>query len=310
MTGTAKRRSRSLEAASDAVDEARAAVDVATECDTGNEEEVKRLEEEVAAEERRHDAAASGLEQRARVVIRREREHARVGGAPLLPIDLETRPGLGLQEAGADGETPIGTTAAAEVRSAGREQETCTAVRTGPDRVSVQATAVKESRERDVDETRPVTATLRATRTGWHSLQCVRGAAPGTTAVVAIWRTEQLTRPQREEGVDAVWLRATDGAGDDAEMMEIARDLARYFVLGWTESETTVLGKKLAERRHEPYPTLIELARKEEPQLCRLAFQPAEMSAGERATIAGIGRRALRILDENAQAAGKPPPML
>ena len=60
---------RSLEAASDAVDEARAAL----QADQANR-----------------------IYQHARIVINREEEHRRVSGKPLLPIDMETRPGLGL----------------------------------------------------------------------------------------------------------------------------------------------------------------------------------------------------------------------
>ena len=115
---------RSLEAASDAVDEARAAVDSATTEDSGNAQAVANLEKALDRErKRRAEAAAEAkrsspdggppgeidayekmlqadqanrIYQHARIVINREEEHRRVSGKPLLPIDMETRPGLGL----------------------------------------------------------------------------------------------------------------------------------------------------------------------------------------------------------------------
>ena len=113
-----------LEAASDAVDEARAAVESATTEDPGNARAVANLEKALDRErERRAEAAAEAergpggnagpgeidpyeqmlqadranrIYQHAWIVINREREHRRVAGKPLLPIDIETRPGLGL----------------------------------------------------------------------------------------------------------------------------------------------------------------------------------------------------------------------
>ena len=128
-----ERYGKSLDTASDAVDEAQNAVDAATTEDAGNTAEVKRLHQDLETERARRDTTAArfqherdqgrpptrfeeehesmiaghvatGIYNRAWIVINRETEHRKVGGKPLLPIELETRPGLGLPKSrGSDG---------------------------------------------------------------------------------------------------------------------------------------------------------------------------------------------------------------
>lgn len=88
-----------LSEAEEALDNAQNAIDAATTDDPGNIEEVSRLHLELAAEKRRNALACQHIRTRAQVVIHREHEHGRVGGLPLMPIDLEPSPGLGLPTA-------------------------------------------------------------------------------------------------------------------------------------------------------------------------------------------------------------------
>ncbi|MCY4636655.1 MAG: hypothetical protein OXG04_19510 [Acidobacteria bacterium] len=80
-----------------------------------------------------------------------------------------------------------------------------------------------------------------------------------------------------------------------------ARDLSRYFILGWTEEGT--LARELEERRgtDDPYPELSRAALYKEELLVKLADRPEELSEEEWDAIHEVGEQTIRTLRTDAE---------
>ena len=136
-------------------------------------------------------------------------------------------------------------------------------------------------------------ASFEATRSGWHEAWFVIGEEVGTTTIVVAWRTAGLQRPAVRDGVRLAWLEAGP-AGPRKERIRAARELARYFILGWTKRDDTDIGRHLHEERSDPYPELSRLALDSEQLLCRLAYEPESLDEDDWDVVAETGEHALR----------------
>ena len=208
--------------------------------------------------------------------------------------------------------TLIGTTAAVRVAAQGPGHHYPMASKADDSTLSVWAAAVVASRTATEPAEAgnesawkpPDEALMRATRTGWHELQAVRGTEPEVTMIVATWVCDTLTRPQsRGEGAGTGrsrtklrWL-VRHGASEDEMLVEDARELARYFILGLSSAGGTAVGRLLEERRADPYPDLSRLAIENERLLQQLSETPEELSADHTDEIKEIGRQVRKLLE-------------
>ena len=142
-------------------------------------------------------------------------------------------------------------------------------------------------------------ASFMATRTGWHEAWAVRGPEHGTTCVVVAWRSDALARPTVRKGVRLKWLEPGP-EGPRKERIHAARELARYFILGWTKREDTDIGRHLHEERSDPYPELSRLALDNEWLLGRLADEPEKLDEDEWEVVGETGAEALRLMGGGA----------
>ena len=133
----------------------------------------------------------------------------------------------------------------------------------------------------------------------------MRGGERGTAAVVIAWRSDALGRPAVREGVRLAWLEAGP-AGPGQRRIHAARELARYFILGWTKREDTDIGAHLHEERSDPYPELSRLALDNEWLLGRLANEPEELDEDDWVRVGETGAEALRLMGDEVEGDGQP----
>ena len=149
-------------------------------------------------------------------------------------------------------------------------------------------------------------ANFEATRTGWHEAWAVRGSECETATVVIAWRSDALGRPAVREGVRLAWLEAGP-AGPGQRQTHAARELARYFILGWTKREDTDIGRHLHEERTDPYPELSRLALDNEWLLGRLAHEPEQLDEEDDwVRVREIGTETLRLMGEEMETDEQP----
>ncbi len=101
-------------------------------------------------------------------------------------------------------------------------------------------------------------ARLKATSPGWHRIR-TQAAPGGGILVTATYEGARLRPPAAVPGETNTWRFWLDPE-NEPETTVAARDLSRYFILGWTEEGT--LARELEERRgtDDPYPELSRAA--------------------------------------------------
>ena len=149
------------------------------------------------------------------------------------------------------------------------------------------------------DKTRSVPRHQRilAARTGWHTIRATRAIQPDALIVIASWLSEELDSPCNQQLCthwdNPVWIVAHDA--DPAERnLEGARELARYFMLSWTEGP---ISWALKERKNDPYPELSSMALDEEVLLHRLTTEPWDLTPDDRDQMSDLGRRVGLLLN-------------
>ena len=136
----------------------------------------------------------------------------------------------------------------------------------------------------------------RAGRTGWHRLCATRSTRRGHAMVVATWETDSLTLPvqRTEENHERwIWMDSTTERKRYPHLCN-ARDLARYFILGWTRDSP--LAHELREHRGDPYPEMSALALEQEWTLAQLAKTPWELAGEQWDDLEDIGKRYAELL--------------
>ena len=138
---------------------------------------------------------------------------------------------------------------------------------------------------------------LEAVRSGWHRVRAVASTRRERGGLVVTWEGESLTRPWdggHKPAGGYVWLDRSDD-----ERMAWARELARYFVLGYTKGSW--IDRELDERPQEDaYPDLSMLVQDRMDLLWTLAHEPGRLDDGDRHDARDTGRlvRELLKLDE------------
>ena len=144
----------------------------------------------------------------------------------------------------------------------------------------------------EADAAKTESVRFEASRTGWHGLRAVRGRSRDTLAIVATWLTDALGPPETASGEKLTWLLAAETVdAEEARRIEQARELARYFILGWSGTFDTDIGRELHERKDDPYPELSELGLENERLLVLLSDEPERLDEEGWSEIAEIGRR-------------------
>ena len=135
---------------------------------------------------------------------------------------------------------------------------------------------------------------LEAVRSGWHRVRAVPAARRDRGGLVITWEGETLRRPCDGGGGPAegyVWLDRTDD-----ERMAWARELARYFILGYTKGSW--IDRELDERpNQDPYPDLSALGLEHESLLWSLAYEPGRLDDDDRHDARDVGRRVRELLN-------------
>ena len=194
-------------------------------------------------------------------------------------------------------QTPIliGTAATARVRAAGQCDERAILLQTDEATVTSHAARTDGETEPHPGAEGPREATFRATRTGWHAAAAVRGVKLGTTDIVITWLTDALAPPNVSNQWTRKWLQRA-GASAAERNIEHARELARYFLLGWTGPDETNIGRKLHEHPDDPYPELSQLGLANKYVLKMLTDRPEGLDDDEWKTVAEMGATTARML--------------
>ena len=143
---------------------------------------------------------------------------------------------------------------------------------------------------------------LEPVRSGWHRVRAIATKRRDRGGLVVTWEGESLLRPiERGEGPTAgyVWLDRLDD-----EQMAWARELARYFILGYTKGSW--IERELDDlhlQEEDPYPDLSALGLDRELLLWTLAHEPGRLDDRDRhdARDTGMLVRELLKLDEEGR---------
>ena len=108
---------------------------------------------------------------------------------------------------------------------------------------------------------------FRATLPGWHRVR-VELDPNGQMHAAVTHEGSMLKAPERPDikrDIHLFWLDPED----EPERRTAARDLARYFILGWTKTESAI-ARELHERTDDVYPELSQIGLEHEMLLKRL----------------------------------------
>ena len=142
-----------------------------------------------------------------------------------------------------------------------------------------------------------------ATRCGWHRITALEGQSPEHAAMSVAWHSRTLDRPAgaaRDGRTAIIWLEGKPNNGDPLGNLQLAREMARTFLLGHTYNSTISQkagnGKEHDEAR---WTGLLGLAMDEEHNLGRLTWTPWELDEDPYAVeqLRKVCDKAKRILD-------------
>ena len=141
----------------------------------------------------------------------------------------------------------------------------------------------------------PPLVRFRATLPGWHRVRV--GLDPRGQMHAAVTHEGCMLkapeRPDHERDVHLFWL----DPDDEPERRTAARELARYFILGWTKVEESTMARELHRRTDDVYPELSEIGLEHEMLLTQLAEAPERLDGDEWDELEDCGRRVMEVLD-------------
>ena len=141
----------------------------------------------------------------------------------------------------------------------------------------------------------PRIAEFQATLPGWHRVR-VDLDPDGQMHAAATYEGARLKapeQPRRAEGIHIFWLDPED----EPERRTAVRDLARYFIMGWTKFGESTIARELHNRKDDVYPELSQIGLENERLLTRLAEEPEQLSDDEWDELEECGRLVMQILN-------------
>ena len=143
------------------------------------------------------------------------------------------------------------------------------------------------------------TASFRATFPGWHRVRV--GIDPNgemnATATHEGFRLKKPYRSRPEDGIHLFWL----DPDEEPQTRTAARDLARYFIMGWTKLEEGGIARELHQRRDDVYPELSQIGLDNELALKTLADEPEHLDEDDWDQLEECGRLVIEILDRTSE---------
>ena len=193
---------------------------------------------------------------------------------------------------------PIGAAATQKV-SGTRTGWGHTGVTTVDDTVTVWAREAPPeacgSRRLGTERSHPGTVQFRATMAGWHRVR-VATDPNGELNATATHEGYALEFPLEARPADGVYMTWLDPR-DEPPTRTAARDLARYFILAWTNLDESVIARAVENAEDDIYPALSEIGLENEARLKRLATEPETLYADEWDQLDECGRLVIETIE-------------